>query len=161
MRGVVPVTIFAFITYIIFTGSLTPYDVATGAVVAIVIGLLLGGYLVENDLKALNPARWLWGVVYFLWYLLVAEVKSHLDVMMRIITREIEPGIVKVPVRVKTEYARALVANSITNTPGTVVVDIDEDYIYVNWINVTTEDPEKARMEISADFEKYAEKIFE
>ncbi|NJE85377.1 cation:proton antiporter [Thermococcus sp. CX2] len=161
MRGVIPTALLAFITYILFTGSATPYDLATGAIIAIAVGLLAGKFLVKNDAKALNPARWLWLGAYFIWYMLVAEVKSHIDVMLRIITGNVEPGIVKVPIDVKTEYAKTLVANSITNTPGTVVVDMDEKYLYVNWIDTSTEDPEEARSEISADFEKYAKKIFE
>ncbi|WP_258084823.1 Na+/H+ antiporter subunit E [Thermococcus thermotolerans] len=161
MRGVLPTALMAFLTYIVFTGSLTPYDLATGAVVAVVVGLLMGPHTVRDDSKALNPIRWLWMAVYFLWYMLVAETKSHIDVIIRTLTGNYRPGIVRVPIDVSTDYARTLVANSITNTPGTVVVDMDERYVYVNWIDVTTRDPEEARKEISADFEKFARKIFE
>ncbi|NJD99035.1 cation:proton antiporter [Thermococcus sp. LS1] len=161
MRGVIPTALLAFITYIIFTGSSSPYDLFTGAVVAIGVGLLMGKYVVQNDAKAINPVRWLWGLAYFLWYMLVAETKSHIDVIIRIITGNYNPGIVKVPIGVETSYAKTLVANSITNTPGTVVVDMDENYLYVNWIDVTTLDPEKAKGEISADFERFAKRIFE
>jgi multicomponent Na+:H+ antiporter subunit E len=161
MKGVIPTAILAFVTYILFTGSTTPYDLATGVIVGATVGLLMGKFLVKNDAKALNPVRWAWGLAYFLWYFLVAEVKAHLDVIGRIITGNFEPGIVRVPLKVRSEYARTLVANSITNTPGTVVVDVDDDYLYVNWINVTTEEPEKAKKEICEEFEKYAERIFE
>jgi len=161
MKGVIPTALLAFVTYLLFTGSVTPYDLLTGVIVGVTVGLLVGRFLVKNDAKALNPVRWTWGLIYFLWYFLVAEVKAHLDVIGRIITGNFEPGIVKVPLKVKSEYARALVANSITNTPGTVVVDVDEDYLYVNWINVTTEEPEEAKKEICEEFEKYAERIFE
>ncbi|NJE42522.1 Na+/H+ antiporter subunit E [Thermococcus sp. GR6] len=161
MRGVISTALLAFITYIIFSGSSSPYDLFTGAVVAIGVGLLMGKYVVQNDAKAMNPVRWLWGLVYFLWYMLVAETKSHIDVIIRTITGNYNPGIVKVPIGVETSYAKTLVANSITNTPGTVVVDMDENYLYVNWIDVTTLDPEKAKGEISADFERFAKRIFE
>ena len=79
----------------------------------------------------------------------------------RILTMDIRPGIVKVPIDVKNDYSRILVAHSITNTPGTVTVDMDDNYIYVNWINVVTEKPKEARKRISEEFEKFAEKIFE
>ncbi|WP_457754294.1 Na+/H+ antiporter subunit E [Thermococcus sp.] len=161
MKGVIPTALLAFITYILFTGSTKPFDLVTGLIVAIGVGLLVGKYLVQSDAKALNPVRWLWGVIYFVWYMLVAEVKAHLDVMVRIISGKYEPGIVKVPIEVKTDYAKTLIANSITNTPGTVVVDLDDEYMYVNWINVTTEEPEKAKREICADFERFAKKIFD
>jgi len=161
MRGVIPTALLAFITYILFTGSTTPYDLATGAVVAIAIGILVGRFLVKNDAKALNPVRWLYGVIYFLWYFMVAETKSHIHVITKILGGKYEPGIVKVPIGVKTDYGKTLVANSITNTPGTVVVDMDENYYYVNWIDLTTEEPENAKKEICEDFEKFAKKIFE
>ncbi|NJE08804.1 cation:proton antiporter [Thermococcus sp. M39] len=161
MRGVIPTAILTFITYILFTGSTKPFDLVTGLIVAIGVGLLVGKYLVQSDSKALNPVRWLWAVIYFIWYMLIAEVKAHLDVMARILSGKYEAGIVKVPIGVKTDYAKTLVANSITNTPGTVVVDLDDKYMYVNWINVTTEEPEEAKKEISEEFERFAKKIFE
>ncbi|WP_324736241.1 Na+/H+ antiporter subunit E [Thermococcus sp. SY098] len=161
MKGIIPTALLAFITYILFTGSTKPFDLVTGLIVAIGVGLLMGKYLVQSDSKALNPARWLWGIIYFIWYMLVAEVKAHLDVMVRILSGKYEPGIVKVPIEVKTDYAKTLIANSITNTPGTVVVDLDDKYMYVNWINVTTTKPEKAKKEICEDFERYAKKIFD
>ena len=161
MKGVIPTALLAFITYILFTGSAKPFDLTTGVIVAVGVGLLVGKYLVREDAKALNPVRWVWAVVYFIWYMIVAETKSHIDVMIRIITGNYNPGIVKVPIEVKTDYAKTLVANSITNTPGTVVVDLDDEYMYVNWINVTTEEPEEAKKEICEDFEKYAKRIFE
>lgn len=161
MRGVIPTALLAFITYILFTGSTKPFDLVTGLIVAIGVGLLVGKYLVQSDAKALNPVRWLWLGIYFIWYMLVAEVKAHLDVMARVLSGKYEPGIVKVPIGVKTDYAKTLIANSITNTPGTVVVDLDDKYMYVNWINVTTEEPEEAKKEISEEFERFAKKIFE
>jgi len=161
MRGVIPTALLAFITYILFTGSTTPYDLVTGAVVAIVVGILVGRFLVKDDAKALNPVRWLHGMIYFLWYMLVAETKSHIHVMGKILGGKYEPGIVRVPIGVETDYGKTLVANSITNTPGTVVVDMDEDYYYVNWIDVKAEEPEAAKKEICEEFEKFAKKIFE
>lgn len=156
-----PVTLLAFILYIIITGSATPYDIATGAVTAVIAGLLFGRYLVKNPKKALNPPRWVAMVAYFIKYITVIELKAHLDVIKRIISGETNPGIIKVPITVKDEYARFLVANSITNTPGTVTVYMDEEYAYVNWIDVKTRDPDEARKEILEEFEKHAKRIFE
>ncbi|RLG77421.1 MAG: cation:proton antiporter, partial [Thermoprotei archaeon] len=63
----------------------------------------------------------------------------------------------------KTDYAMTTIANSITNTPGTVVVDVDpvERNFYVHWIDVKTTEPEEARLRISNVFEKYAWRVFE
>jgi len=84
-----------------------------------------------------------------------------MDVVKRIITMDIKPGIVRVPVASVSRYARLLVMSSITNTPGTVVVDEKNDYFYVNWIYVSTTDPLKARESISLEFERFASRIFD
>ncbi|MBC7095407.1 Na+/H+ antiporter subunit E [Thermococcus sp.] len=161
MRGFFGTALLAFVTYILFTGSARVFDVVTGVIVAVGVGLFMGKYVVESDVRALNPLRWLWALIYFIWYMIFAEIRAHLDVMGRVVTGKFEPGIVKVPIGVKTDYAKTLVANSITNTPGTVVVDLDEKHMYVNWINVVTEEPEEARKMILENFERFAKRIFE
>jgi multicomponent Na+:H+ antiporter subunit E len=75
----------------------------------------------------------------------------------------IKPGIVRVPINSKSEYAITLIAISITNTPGTVVVDVDKErgILYVNWIYVISENPDVTYREIAEVFDRYALKIFD
>ncbi len=55
-----------------------------------------------------------------------------------------------------------ILANSITLTPGTFVVDIQENIIYVHWIEVSDEnDAAKLINSISAPFENILNKIYE
>ncbi len=160
-----PLMLLSFIVYIVFTGSVRLYDIVTGVIVAAVIGLITANVVVSNPLKAYSISRLRWLIQYVFHYFLVSEVKAHLDVIKRALSPRmpINPGIVRVPYRVVSDYAEALVACSITNTPGTVVVDLDKDkrMFYVHWIDVKTVDPEKARLEISSLFEKYAKNIFD
>ncbi|MEM4503101.1 MAG: Na+/H+ antiporter subunit E, partial [Ignisphaera sp.] len=109
--------------------------------------------------------RWVWLFAYTLHYFFIDEVKAHIDVIKRIIHPKmpINPGIVKVPINVSTDYALTAVANSITNTPGTVVVDVDKEkgYLYIHWIDVKTIEPNEAWKQISQVFEKFAKKVFD
>jgi multicomponent Na+:H+ antiporter subunit E len=73
----------------------------------------------------------------------------------------IKPGIVKVPIEIKTNLARTMLANSITMTPGTIAVDVQDDVLYVHWIYVSSEDPEVYTRKVSGRFERYIKKIFE
>jgi multicomponent Na+:H+ antiporter subunit E len=73
----------------------------------------------------------------------------------------IRPGIVKVKTTLKSELARTLLANSITMTPGTITVDIIDDYFYIHWIYVRSEDPEVYTEMIMGTFEKYIKRIIE
>ncbi|RLG83566.1 MAG: cation:proton antiporter [Thermoprotei archaeon] len=164
IRSIGPI-ILVFLTYIVFTGSVSLYDIITGAIVSVIVGLLVGNIVVENPRKLLQPIRFLWLLAYAVYYFFVAEVKAHSDVIYRILHPKmpLNPAIVRIPYRVETDYAMTTIANSITNTPGTVVVDIDpkRKVFYVHWINARTLDPEQARKHVSETFEKYAKRIFD
>lgn len=150
-----------FMVYILVAGSLTPYDIATGLLVSAITGLVTGKYLIRNPSKILQPQRLILLIFYFFKYITIIEFKSHMDVVKRIFNMNIKPGIVKIPVTVTSEYARLFVANSITNTPGTVVIEERDGFFYVNWIDVSTKDPLEARRSISEEFETYASKILD
>ena len=62
---------------------------------------------------------------------------ANIDVLKRILlSGAVEPTWIKVPANQKTRLGRVIFANSITLTPGTVSVDIQEDYILVNAISL-------------------------
>lgn len=154
-------SLLVFIVYVVFAGSMSPYTMITGLIVGAILGPLSARYLVSNERKLLEVQRLFMLIWYFFKYMFYIEVKAHMDVVKRIFTMDIKPGIVKVPVKSKTRYARLLIMGSITNTPGTVVVDERGDYFYVNWINVESTIPDEAWRVISEEFEKYASKIFD
>jgi multicomponent Na+:H+ antiporter subunit E len=161
----IPVAILAFVVYIVFTGSATYFDIVTGVIGAIIVGAIFGSTAVSNARKFTQIHRYFWGLAYALHYFFVAEVQAHLDVIKRIINPKmpINPGIVKVPINVTSDYSILAIANSITNTPGTVVVYVhpSKKYLYVNWIDVKTRDLEGARKSISYVFEEFAKKVFD
>lgn len=89
-------------------------------------------------------------------------VKSNIDVALRVIqpSLPINPGIIKVKTHLKTPIGKMLLANSITLTPGTITVDIQEDTLYIHWIDVESTDIEAATQKIVSKFEKYLEVIY-
>ena len=73
---------------------------------------------------------------YFFW--LVKEIiLANVDVIKRIMSPNmpISPTWVKVKTTQKTRFGRVLFANSITLTPGTVSVQIDDDTILVHGLS--------------------------
>lgn len=154
-----------FIVYVIFSGSASPYDLITGALVAGATGFLTANLTVDKPIKFLQLQRLAWLLTYAVRYFFIDEVKAHVDVMRRILhpRMPINPGIVKVPYEVQSDYAILTIANSITNTPGTVVVDVDPEgkALYVHWIDVKVTEPDKVREEVSKVFEKFARRIFD
>lgn len=150
------------IFWLLITFSLVPANLIVGASAALITTFFFGKHFVKSLYKLGQPRRYFWFVVYlfiFIWEVL----KANFDVAYRVIhpAMPIKPGIVRVPLEVKSEIARTMLANSITMTPGTITVDIIGDSIFVHWIYVKSEKPEEYTREVSGRFEKYIKKIFE
>jgi multicomponent Na+:H+ antiporter subunit E len=149
--------------WILITHNLSWPNVIAGSIITLITTLIFGRYLSGLHLyKLLQPKRYFWFLVYlsiFIWECF----KANFDVAYRVLHPKmpIKPGIVKVKLNLKTSLARTILANSITMTPGTITVDIIDDYIYVHWIYVSTYDPAIYSPKISGRFEKYIQKIFE
>jgi multicomponent Na+:H+ antiporter subunit E len=138
-----------------------PGFVIVGALLTLLVVFLTAGKYPRRE-WLLNPVRWLWLFIYVPYFLYLC-VKANLDVAYRVIHPDlpIRPGIVKVTTSLKTNLAKTFLANSITLTPGTLVVDIVGSDLYVHWINVTTDDPEQQRQAIVQPFEPLLKRIFE
>jgi multicomponent Na+:H+ antiporter subunit E len=150
------------VIWILLTWSLQWHELLVGAVIALIAQLMLGDIFPIGAVKILNPVRFFWMVVYaivFIGYV----VKANFDVAYRVLNvyLPIKPGIVKVRTTLKTDMARTFLANSITLTPGTLSIDIIGDHLYVHWINIISEDPEKETEIIVRRFENLLERIFE
>jgi multicomponent Na+:H+ antiporter subunit E len=68
------------------------------------------------------------------WSLLAREIiKANIDVVMRVLGfRPISPTLITVPLPHKTDLARVIYANSITLTPGTVSIEVNQKNIIVH-----------------------------
>ena len=72
-------------------------------------------------------------IIYFFW--LFAEiVKANMQVIKAVLSPDLEvsPTLTKIPYPNKADVARTMFANSITLTPGTVAVDMEDDHILVH-----------------------------
>jgi multicomponent Na+:H+ antiporter subunit E len=73
---------------------------------------------------------------------------------------DIRPGVVKIRTRLKTPLGRLALANSIALTPGSLVLDIEDDTLFIHWLDVKTTDPDEATRMIAGPFEEHLEKAF-
>lgn len=67
-------------------------------------------------------------------WLLIEIIKSNLDVVKRILSPSmpISPTLIRVPASQQTKVGQVIYANSITLTPGTISIDIDDGMIEVH-----------------------------
>lgn len=152
--------LFIFAIYIAFSANTSPLAIVSGIFIALVMGFAFGKNYVRSARKFLQLKRYWHFLVFIFKYFLIDEVKAHLEVIHLILkpSKITNPKIVKLKYDVENEYSVFLLSTCITNTPGTVVVDVDkkQKILYVHWINA--KDDEK---QISEPFEKYIKKIFE
>ncbi len=161
MRILVSTTILFFL-WIVLTQSFHPQELFTGLIVSAIIALISPSVAGERVKNWFNLKRYYYLVIY-LFYFIWQMIKSNIDVAKRVINPKlpINPGIVKVKTKLKSRSGKLALANSITLTPGTLTVDVVDQYLYIHWIDVQSTDIEKATKSIVSGFEKYLEVIFE
>jgi multicomponent Na+:H+ antiporter subunit E len=107
------------------SGETAPLFLMLGVVsVGLVLWLVVRLKLIDRDASPYHRAPNL--LLYGGW-LLVEIVKSNIAVVRRIVgpVNAIDPVMVNVMTTARTDLGRAMFANSITLTPGTVTVDVD------------------------------------
>ena len=152
--------------WVLLTWSFDAQELATGAVVSLAVALFSARFFIhEKAFWLLNPAK-LFGLIAYIPLFLVELFKANWDVAKRCYggCKNINPGIVKVPVNVKSEYGRSMLANSITLTPGTITMDTFEEdgkaYYYIHWIDVAAQSGEAAGDAIKGTLEKGVRRVF-
>ena len=151
MIGFVVTFLLSMVSYLFLTASngeiaglWSEFEIVTGIILSIIVAIIARTVLFQKrKYRMLNPLRWVMFLIYFIGPFFWAMTKANIDVAYRVITGRINPGIVKISAGLKTDLGITLLADSITLTPGTLTVDIDEtnNDLYIHWINVTTLKP--------------------
>ncbi len=151
-----------FIIWLGFTTSFEPAELITGVFVSLIIALFTDRIFSCCGMRVLMPHKIIYFIQYFFVFIM-ALIKANFDVARRVISPDlpINPGIVKFKTKLTNSFARLVLANSITLTPGTLTIDAIGNTFYVHWIDVTSEEPEVAYKEIAESFEKILMKIYE
>jgi multicomponent Na+:H+ antiporter subunit E len=127
-------------------GAWSASELVAGFGLSVVAAALTRNFLCRSrNYRMANPLRFLLIPVYVLGPFLVEVTKANVDVAYRVITGRIRPGIIRVSSDLKTDLGIFILANSITLTPGTITVDIDEKThdLFVHNINIAPGDESK------------------
>lgn len=147
--------VFAFIAYLLLTaGSWSTAELITGVVLSLLTAAISFRFFGESYKHRLNPLRFLTTLVYIIGPFFIEMALANVSVAIAVLTGKIRPGVVKYRSGLTTDLGITLLANSITLTPGTLTVDIDEETndLYVHLINVSAGDEEKDVLEGKAIF---------
>ena len=160
--------IMCYLFWLLITLSLDVQKLIAGAVICAIAAAFCARFFIhESPFYLCNPVRFLKLLAYVCCIFPIELLKANWDVAKRALNPAlpINPGIVKVPSELKSEYGQAMLANSITLTPGTITMDIAEDeegkaWYYIHWIDVAEGTPEELGDAIKGALEKWVGRIF-
>jgi multicomponent Na+:H+ antiporter subunit E len=165
VKKYIPIFVLTFLVYVFVGGTFTLFDVVLGIIIGSLVSGIVTPFIVSDEKKALDLKRLFYLLIYTIYYLSVAEFKAHAQVIRTIIfgKPDLKPAIVKVNYRSNNQYAVVSEANSITNTPGTVVIDLNEGkkVFYVHWLYADKLEEEYCYKNILEPFEKRLRKVFD
>lgn len=143
--------------WLLLVGSLSREEVAAAVAVGVIVTAMAAPRLGILAGVRLRPAA-IWHLGAYFIHFLVALVRSNLDVARKVLTPSlpIRPAMVEVRTDLESSLGRLLLANSITLTPGTLSVDVQDDRILVHWIDCPPgTDLEAATRAIAGSFERH------
>ena len=126
-----------FVLWLVFNGKNTPEILLFGLGLTALLGFLayrLLGYTPRTELRLYQrlPLFLLYLLVLF-WKILLANRSMIAAVLGP--KRRLKPTLIHIRVRLRSGFARFILANSITLTPGTLTVESKEDCLTVHCLH--------------------------
>ncbi|HVO76247.1 MAG TPA: Na+/H+ antiporter subunit E [Ignavibacteriaceae bacterium] len=164
LRSRLIVFIFAVLVWLALTDIKSYQEIIAGFIAAVLVTLLAGHFLITTE-KSRNILKRLYYLIIYLFRFVWEMIKANLHVAYIVIhpLLPIRPGIVKIKTGLNKDSALTVLSNSITLTPGTMTVDVNEEAkeLYIHWIDIKETEVDKATKLISENFEKILREIFE
>ena len=123
--------------WIIFAGTFTVEVAVIGLIVAAVVFAFICKFMDYSLQKeGRNLKKIFWGIRYvavLLWEIL----KANVNVMKLILSPkyEVEPTIISFRAKLKSDASKVALANSITLTPGTITVSLDDNRYVIHCLD--------------------------
>lgn len=150
-----------FTIWLCISSSLQADIVVSGAVVAAVLACV---FVASGEVW--TEIRWTpRGLYHFLAYtgvFCVELVRANINMMRYVYAPRIaiRPGIIKIRTRLKSPVGRLALANSIALTPGSLVMDMTGDTLFIHLLDVETMDIDAASQAVAGPFETHLEAVF-
>ncbi len=162
IKGFLWVFFFLVILWLLLSSTFHYQELWVGIVISFIISLFAHEFYIEIGFPPVTPKR----IGFFILYIFVLFyeiIRANFDVASRVIrpSLPINPGVVIIKTRLKSDIAKTILANSITLTPGTFTLNIEEDRLLIHWIDVKSTDVETNTYIIGERFEKYLRIIFQ
>ena len=132
-------TTIMMIFWVILIPRYTIENILAGLLVCLGVLWFCSEMLIQENQASIYSYK---GIILFLKYiyrLVIEIVKANIDVARIVLSKnmDIQPHFFKVPLHIKKDLNKVIYANAITLTPGTLSVDIDEQFLLVHALTHT------------------------
>jgi multicomponent Na+:H+ antiporter subunit E len=153
--------LFLMLFWLILSFNFQFPSILLGIIISLFIGLLSYNFIIQdNEGIHSRIIGTVWYLFVYVFVLLYEMFLASFDVVYRVVTMNINPEIVMIKTDIKSDLGILLLANSITLTPGTITVDIEDEYLYVHWLYTRTTHFGHASELIKGRFEQWLGRIF-
>ena len=122
MKNLIYAFIALFAIWIVLVGNLTPYAFISGAIVSIVCVLFTKKFM---PLKKIDNVYFFKLIPHCLF--LIKEIYRHSFIVVRLIFTGAKADVVRMKTNIRSEFLQAILINSITLTPGSIPLNLDEE----------------------------------
>jgi multicomponent Na+:H+ antiporter subunit E len=156
------ITVFAmFGVWLVFTTSLELFTLLAGLIGSVIVAALTYNIFIarhQANLRFFVPhpvylPLYLIMMVYFLY-------QSSIRMLGAVITGRVSPRIVHFRTSLHSDLARMVLASSITITPGTITLDLNDDHLTVHWFFCSTSHSKKAGEMVKGHIERWLKKVW-
>lgn len=161
MKKTVSTFIVFYVLWLVLAG-VNLQELIAGALVAMLLALVAGKFVNYEFGPSSVVSVVKFTVMYiplFIWKLVLANLQMAKIVLSP--SLPIKPGFVVIKTGLQKDISKLSLANSITLTPGTLSIDVDEDEVLIHWVDVQGENEAEYMAQISKSFEKSLGGIFE
>lgn len=120
------------VSWLLWSGMYKPLLLSLG-LVSVAVTMLLA-YRMHFFKVRVYALRFSVGIVRYWVWLFFEVIKSSLQVTREILrpTINLKPQVIQIPRAARSDFQTMMLGNSITLTPGTITLDVDEDTILVH-----------------------------
>jgi multicomponent Na+:H+ antiporter subunit E len=154
-------TVYLFAGWLLFTWSLELTSVLMGLLLSAVVALLTYPIFIDDaeaERRSQLPRAHL--LVVYLAVLVFNMYVASFKVLWQILRGRINPGVVHFRTRLHADVARVALSNSITLTPGTITLFLDDDHLIVHWLDARTTHSKYAGNLIKGPYENLLRRIW-
>lgn len=154
-------TLYLWFGWLLFSWSIAPRTLLLGLIHSTVIALLTYRIFIEHDEVARRshvpriPVLLLY-VLHLVFQMYIASFR----VLWQILRGRINPGVVHFRTRLRSDVARLALTSSITLTPGTITLLLDDDHLIVHWLDARTSHSRYAWSLVAESHERLLKRIW-